>query len=696
MTLAAAGIVVAFFIYRSTPNPPDLDLKDLNQTSIIYDRTGEHELYEIYGEENRKVIPYDQIPDIVRIATIASEDDGFYSHSGIDLKSIIRALKTDIETKKVEQGGSTITQQLARNLFLTREKTIKRKINEIVLAIKLEKRYSKNQILDMYLNTVPYGSNAYGIETASETFFGKKASKLTLDEAAMLAALPKATSYYSPYGENINDLINRQQWILNRISELNLIDSNTVQDYRKIITSAKIIPKRDPIDSPHFVFFARDTLEKEFGRELLETKGLKIYTTLDYDMQKLAEKTVAEGVIKNQSRSAENASLVAIDPRSGQILSMVGSRNYFDADIDGQVNVALSLRQPGSSFKPFAYCEAFIKGYLPETLVVDAPTNFGPDGSGKNYIPHNYDGAFHGVVTMRQALAMSLNIPAVKTLYVAGVDDTINLAQRMGISTLDDGNYGLSLVLGGGAVTLLDETSGYGVFANDGKRNPATPILKIENSHGEIIYSNSPKNDPVLDSDIARKINSILSDNSARAPVFGTNSRLQIPDQIVAAKTGTSQEYRDGWTIGYTPSLVVGVWAGNNNNRPMRDGSAGLYVAAPIWSEFMSQAIKNSPKETFLAYDQTKERDLIATRKNLIEISYYNKNTGKKLSEKKKNKTDPEKIETRIEFSNIPSNEKSFASLESQNSNDPVISKWSEPIQFSTDFIPFKKDFAID
>jgi membrane peptidoglycan carboxypeptidase len=338
--------------------------------------------------------------------------------------------------------------------------------------------------------------------------------------------------------------------------------------------------------------------------------------------------------------------LVALNPQNGEILAMVGSVDYFNDAIDGQVNVVLSPRQPGSSFKPFAYATAFEKGYQPETLILDAETDFGPDGSGRDYIPNNYDGKFHGIVSMRQALAMSLNIPAVKTLSVAGIDDTIALAHRLGITTLNDrARYGLSLVLGGGEVRLLDMASGFSVFANDGKRNTPTPILKIVDAAGKALENSQPQNSPVLDPQIARKINSILSDNASRVPIFGSGNKLNIAGWTVAAKTGTTQEYRDAWTIGYTPYLSTGVWAGNNDNRPMRAGADGSYVAAPIWNKFMSQAIQGHPDETFLAYD----KNFTGASKADIKITYYNKESGKKISEKKAKKLDPGQIETRIE-----------------------------------------------
>ncbi|MDP1620208.1 MAG: penicillin-binding transpeptidase domain-containing protein, partial [bacterium] len=397
----------------------------------------------------------------------------------------------------------------------------------------------------------------------------------------------------------------------------------------------KIIPFSDAIDAPHFVFYVREELEKKFGSEKIEEGGLRIYTTLDYEKQKSAERIITESTANLKKYGASNAALVSLDPKNGQILAMVGSRDYFDDSIDGQVNVATRPRQPGSSFKPFAYAAAFEKGFQPETKILDIQTDFGADGSGKHYVPRNYDGKFHGVVTMRQALAMSLNVPAVKTLSLAGVQATIDLAHRLGITTLNDtSRYGLSLVLGGGEVKLLDETAGYAVFANDGKKNPPVSILKITDSHGKTIHTATAENTPVLDPQIARKIDSILSDNAARIPIFGPNNKLSIPGKIVAAKTGTTSEFKDAWTVGYTPHLVTGVWVGNNNSRPMRAGADGSYVAAPIWNKFMSQALDDYPTEPFIAYEKVEDKNKI--QNDIAEkITYFKKSSGKKISAKK-------------------------------------------------------------
>ncbi|HBO16973.1 MAG: Penicillin-binding protein, 1A family [Candidatus Moranbacteria bacterium GW2011_GWE2_35_2-] len=606
MILAGVFVIVAALFYLDTPKIGDLSKREIAQTSVIYDRTGEHILYELFGEENRQILKHNEIPDIVRIATIAAEDDAFYSHIGIDFKSILRAAKVNAESDSIEQGASTITQQLARSIYLNNEKTLQRKIKEMILALKIERKYFKDEILDMYLNEVPYGSNAYGIEKAAQTFFGKSAKDLTLDEAALLAALPKATTHYSPYGKNKKELVRRQRNIIKRIGVLGLAGREDVKEALAQDTLAKVILLKRKIVAPHFVFYVLEKLEKNHKRSDLEKNGWKIFTSLDWEMQKEAEKIVREGIEADEKKyRATNGSVVAINPKTGEILAMVGSRNYFDDKIDGQVNVALQLRQPGSAFKPIVYARALEEGYQPETMLYDEQTNFGPDGGGRSYIPRNYDGKFHGAVSVRQALAMSLNIPAVKALRFAGVDDVLELAKRMGITTLTDTkNYGFSLALGGGAINLLEGTSAFSIFANDGVRNKPVSIRKITDSKGIVGYEFEPNMTRVIDAQIARKINSILSDNQARTPIFGPSSALYIAGTQVAAKTGTNQEYRDGWTIGYTSGLAAGVWVGNNDNSPMKYGAAGTFVAAPIWHNFMVKFINKFSVEKFADYDR--------------------------------------------------------------------------------------------
>jgi 1A family penicillin-binding protein len=634
-TLATIGLIflATVFIYYAgqVPDPSAISARRISESTKIYDRTGTVLLYDIHGEEKRTIIPWDQIPETVKKATLAAEDSDFYNHKGIDFLAIIRALYKDITHLSATQGGSTITQQLVKLSLLGQEKTLSRKIKEAVLSIQIERKFNKDQIFWMYLNQIPYGSNAYGIEAASQTFFGKPAKELTLAEATLLASLPKAPSYYSPhYGNHFSELIARRNNILERMKNLGMIDQNQYQ--QAVNEVPKIIPPRENIPAPHFVIMVKEYLTKRYGEDMVENGGLKVITTLDIKLQEIAEEVVEKyGKINTEKFKANNAALVAADPKTGQILAMVGSKNYFgkpepegctpgstgvnSCKFEGNFNAALALRQPGSAFKPFAYSVAFIKGFTDSTILFDVPTEFNPscdsstrqkkDKNGQDcYHPQNYDGRFRGPVTMRQALAQSLNVPSVQTLYLAGIDETINLAHKMGITTLNDrSRYGLSLVLGGGEVRLVDIVAAYGVFANDGIRVPQNFIQKITTGNGTVLEEYKKEEERVIEPQIARLISDILSDNNARGPVFGYNSPLYFPDRQVAAKTGTTQENRDGWLIGYTPSLVVGVWTGNNNNTPMTKQGAGLSAAGPMWNEFMRRALENSPPEKFIAPD---------------------------------------------------------------------------------------------
>lgn len=634
--LIVGGLAIYFF---DAPNTLELSDHPLNETSVLFDRTGTTPLYRIYGEENRTVISHDEIPDLVRQATIAAEDAHFYTHPGVDIIAIIRAALVNVTHQDIEQGASTITQQLARALFLTREKTWIRKAREVILAMKIESRLTKDEILDLYLNAVPYGSNAYGIEAAAQTFFGKPAEDLALDEAAMLAALPNAPSLLSPYKGAKNELIRKKNSILEKMGSLGSITHEEMISAKQTKTLDKILPLERSIKAPHFVFYVREKLETIYGKAYLEEEGLKIITTLDLDFQKQAEQIVRDGVTKNLARGASNGALVALDPKTGDVLVMVGSRDYFDTKIDGQVNVAIEKRQPGSTFKPFAYATAFTQGFQPETRVYDVPINFGPDGTGKDYVPNNYDGKFRGPMTMRAALAQSLNIPAVTTLFIAGVQKTIDLATKMGITTLTDpSRFGLALVLGGAEVKLIDLTSAFGVFGQEGIRQPADGIKEIIDRDGKNIYTERGKSDTVLDTEVARKINSILSDNSARTPIFGPNSPLAFKEQQVAAKTGTTQNFRDAWTVGYTPSIAVGVWTGNNDNTPMETGADGIYMAAPLWRAFMDRALERFPETGFTTYAPSAN---VANPVNLpgeVKVVYIDKKNGKELSPEKAKK----------------------------------------------------------
>lgn len=607
--LSAVLVIGAFaYIAKDLPNPGEVNKRVIAESTKIYDRTGTHLLYEVHGEEKRTVIPFADMPDVVKYATISLEDQDFYNHYGIKLTSIVRSVLKDIIELGKAQGGSTITQQFVKNSLLTNEKTLIRKVKEVILSLEVETKFSKDEILAMYLNEIPYGSNAYGIEAAAQTFFGKPARELALDEAALIAALPQATAYYSPYGSHIDALIGRKNYALKTMARLGYITEEQMQQAIDTKTLGKISPQKDIIAAPHFVMYIKDYLQQKYGDRAVEESGFKVITTLDWDKQAIAEQAVREGAENNKRWRAENAALVAMDPKTGQILAMVGSKDYFDASIDGQVNVAIRDRQPGSSFKPYVYLAAFAKGYLPETILYDTKTQF-ETAEGRSYEPNNYDGKSHGPLPMMKTLGGSLNVPAVKTLYLVGVNDAISLAKSLGITGLNDpSRLGLSLVLGGGEVKLLDHVSAYGTLAQGGIRRQKAAILRIEDAGGAILEElKTDAGERVVDEKYVAMLDSILSNNDNRAWVFGENSPLRFDNRPVAAKTGTTNEFRDGWTIGYTPSLAVGVWAGNNDNRAMVEGADGVNVAAPIWRAFLDKVLTNYAIEEFPKYNPDDE-----------------------------------------------------------------------------------------
>jgi 1A family penicillin-binding protein len=603
-----SAFLIFIFYARDLPRPEVFEERHLSQPTKIFDREGKVLLYTIYGEEKREIVRLNELPDYLIKAVLAAEDANFYKHHGVDLKGIIRAVLIDLKLKKPVYGGSTISQQLIRSTFLTREKTIKRKIREVILTLELERRYSKDQILEWYLNQIPFGPNLYGVEAAAKDFFNKSARDVTLAESAILASVIRAPSYYYPFGKHQKDLLERKDYILKRMLEEGFISREQFEAAKK--EKINFVKTPITIKAPHFVFYVRDYLFKKYGEDFLKENGLKVYTTLDWEFQKKVEEIVEEEAERIKFYNAHNISLVAIDPNTGEILAMIGSKDYFGQPypknctpgvnclFEPKVNVAVYGigQQPGSAFKPFVYATAFQKGYSENTKVLDELTNFGKWG-GKYYIPQNYDGKFRGPVTFKQALAQSLNVPSVKVLlYFAGIEESIETAKKFGITTLNKppSFYGPSLVLGGGEVKLLDMVSAYGVFATEGLRNPPVVVLKIEDSKGNIIEEN--KNTPirVASVEVCKKINDILSDNEARAPMFGKNSPLYFPNHWVAAKTGTTNSFRDAWTIGYTKSIVIGVWVGNNNNAPMKKVPA-VTIAGPIWHRAMEEAIKKWP-----------------------------------------------------------------------------------------------------
>ena len=615
------------FIYyaKDLPRPEDFTEKSFVLPTKIYDRTGEVLLYQIYDEEKRTVIPLNEVPEHLKQAVLVAEDENFYSHFGLDLKGIARAVLKNLKIGRPVYGGSTISQQLIRSSFLTPEKTPQRKIKEVILTLELERRYSKDKILEFYLNQVPFGSNAYGVEAASQTYFSTSTSRLSLAQSAVLASLIRAPSYLSPYGSHKDELLARKDYILERMEKEGYITKEEKEAAQEELLRFSEI--RHPIKAPHFVLYVKDYLEQRYPDYFLKEKGLKVYTTLDWELQQAAERIVKEGTIQNKGFNAHNAALVALNPQNGHILAMVGSADWHATEsypegcensekgclFDPKVNVAVygGGRQPGSAFKPFAYLRALKEGLTPETILWDVPTEFNPDCSASStdekdkwgmdcYHPQNYDGKFRGPLTLRQALAQSINLPSVKVLYLAGVKETIDLAKKLGITTLKKpfSWYGLSLVLGGGEVKLLDLVSAYGTFANRGLKISPLSVIKIEDAGGNIIEENQKTPKRVLAEEPVDWLNDILSDNEARTPMFGPRSPLYIPGHQVAAKTGTTQEYKDAWTIGYSSSIVAGVWAGNNNGEPA-DEKPGVVLAGPIWHKFMVEALKKYPGQEF-------------------------------------------------------------------------------------------------
>ncbi|MBY0110913.1 PBP1A family penicillin-binding protein [Patescibacteria group bacterium] len=605
--LLMGGLLLIFIALTPVPDLNSLSYRKVEQSTKIYDRTGETVLYDLNTDVRRNIVPLESMSKNVQEAVIAIEDDQFYNHIGVRPISFLRAVLANISTGSFSQGGSTITQQVVKMTLLTGEKSVIRKVHEWVLALKLEQRFTKDEILELYLNNAPFGGTLYGVESASRAFFGKSSKDLTIGEAAYLAALPQSPTRFSPYGNNREALEARKNLVLERMKKVGYLNEEEYQAALAEVVTFSAQPNSSII-APHFVFYVREYLEEKYGPAVVE-EGLSVITTIDAELQHEAEKIVHDYATENETRfNASNAALVSLDPKTGEILTMVGSRDYFNQEIDGSYNATIANRQPGSSFKPFAYAAALLKGYTPSTIIFDMPTQFSTACSPADnynavypcYAPGNYDNKFRGPMTFTSALAQSINIPAVKVLYLAGINETIALASQMGISTLGSaGSYGLSLALGAGEVKLLELTSAYGVFANNGVRVPAVSVLKVTDNKGTVLEEYTPPlGEQVLDAGVARDISSMLSSNEARFPAYQPNNPFNIPGFDVAAKTGTTNEYRDTWTVGYTPSIVVGVWAGNNDNTPMVHETAG-YVVAPMWRAFMDIALTKRPKEFF-------------------------------------------------------------------------------------------------
>ncbi|MBU2566653.1 PBP1A family penicillin-binding protein [Patescibacteria group bacterium] len=644
LLLGLAGVlaftILMAWISRDLPNPNTLLAREIPQSTKIYDRTGDVLLYEIHGDEKRTLATIDKIPDYVKWATIAIEDKGFYEHHGVYWKGLLRAFTIGFLRNQRVEGTSTLTQQLVKNAILTNERTITRKLKELLLSIQIERKYEKDHILQLYLNEIPYGSNLYGIESAAEGYFGKTVSDLTLDESALLASLPQSPDTYNPYGtgsrgDNRELLVARQHTVLDAMANQGYITTEEADAAKQIDTLAKLKAQTvSDIKAPHYVMYVKSQLIETYGQKMVEQGGLRVITTLDWDMQQIAEEEVVKGVDKNgDTYGYTNSSLVALDPKNGQILSMVGSKDFWDPKIDGQVNVALRDRQPGSSFKPMVYTAGFIKGYTTETVLWDVLTTFktevGP------YTPQNYSNKYRGPTTVRSALQGSLNIPAVKMLYLVGLNRFLDFAEQLGYTTLSDrSRFGLSLVLGGGEVKLIEHANAYAAFANKGIQFPTTSILKVTDPNGEILEEwQQPDGNQVVPEDAALKITNILSDNNARAYVFGTNNPLTLPDRQVAAKTGTTNNNNDAWTMGYTPNLVAGVWCGNSNGDEMKRGADGSVIAAPVWQSFMKRATANMEKESFSQPPSIESTKSVLTGKSFKKTIKIDKVSGKIATE---------------------------------------------------------------
>lgn len=584
-----------YLVLKDLPSPKELATRQIDVSTKILDRNG-NLLYTIYKDKNRTPVKLSQIPEVVRLATLAAEDAEFYSHAGFSIKGMFRALSKNISQGKL-QGGSTITQQLVKNALLSSEKTYVRKVRELILAIGVEMNYSKDEILEMYLNEVNYGGNVYGIQEASKHYFEKDASKLSLSEAALLAGLPQSPTKYSPFGNNPELTFSRQREVLHLMKINKYI--NTEEENEAATNSITFAPNKQDIKAPHFVMYVREKLIEEYGEEVVTKGGLTVTTTLDLDIQNLVERIAQQEVEKLKNLNVTNAGVIVLNPQNGEILAMVGSVNYFDIKKGGNVNVTTRLRQPGSSIKVVNYAEGLQNGLTLASIVDDSPISFKVAGQ-KPYTPKNYDGTYKGMITVRQALAQSRNIPAVKILASYGVNKMIDLAEKMGITTWQDrSRFGLSLTLGGGETKLIDMAQVYSVLANNGIKNEIKSILEIKNYNGKTLYNQNRLSEDsiqVLDPRITYLLIDVLKDNISRSPAFGTNSALVIPNHPeVAVKTGTSNDLKDNLTIGFNQNYLTAVWVGNNDGSSMSRIASGITGAAPIWNKIMSALLKDEP-----------------------------------------------------------------------------------------------------
>lgn len=592
-----AGLLVAGYclLIKDLPSPSELTTRQVDVSTKIYDRNGIL-LYTIYKDQNRTPVKLAQIPENVKLATLAAEDAEFYQHQGFSIKGILRATAKNISEGKIE-GGSTITQQLVKNALLSSEKTYIRKIRELILSVGVEMNYSKDEILEMYLNEVSYGGTVYGIQEASIHYFGKNVDRLTLAEAALIAGLPQSPTRYSPFGNNPDLTFSRQREVLHLMQVNKFITSEEEEQAR--LQRITFAPNKQNILAPHFVMYIREKLIDQFGEEVVQKGGLTVTTTLDINIQALAEKVAKEEIQKLKSLNVGNTGIIVLNPKNNEILAMVGSVDYFNTEKGGNVNVTTRLRQPGSSIKVINYIQALNEDLTLSSIIEDSPTTFKVSGQ-PPYSPKNYDGTYKGKITVRQALAQSRNIPAVKILASYGVNKMIDLGQKMGINTWQDrSRFGLSLTLGGGETKLLELTKVYSVIANGGVKNDIVDITEIKNSNGKTLFDikkTKTNSEQVIDSRIAYLLIDTLKDNVARSPAFGTNSMLVVPNHPeVAVKTGTSNDLKDNLTIGFNQDFLTAVWVGNNDGSPMSRIASGITGAAPIWNKIMRALINDEP-----------------------------------------------------------------------------------------------------
>lgn len=603
-------VFVILFVYFSKDLPsPTKVVRREGYSSKVYDRNGKV-LYDIYDDAKREPVSFGEIPDYLKQATVAVEDKDFYKHKGFDPLTPLRIIKNIFYFKKIT-GGSTLTQQLARNVLLTTERTVTRKIKEIILSIQIDAKYSKDEILGMYLNEAPYGGASWGVAPASEQYFGKSVSQLDLAECAILAGLPQLPSVYSPYSNTPDAYIDRTEHVLDRMVEDGYISQSLADETMKEVENYEFQDQKATMQAPHFVFWIKELLAEKYGEDVIEGGGLKITTTLDLDLQNKAEEIVSEEIDKDEEKGISNGAALVLDSITGQVLAMVGSRDYWSDKTDGNFNVVTqALRQPGSSIKPITYLTAIKKGWTASTMVMDTPVTFPGVGGQKDYSPKNYNGKFNGPMSLRNALGNSINTVAVKTLAFVGVKDMLQQAYDMGLSTLEPttenlSRFGLAVTLGGAEVKMIDLASAYTSFANKGYKMDPVGILKVEDKDGRVLEEfKQTDGKKVMTEQEAFIISNILSDNSARELTFGTSNYLQISGYQVAAKTGTTNDKKDNWTIGWTPNLLTAVWVGNNDSSPMGNVVSGVSGASPIWNKIMKYELPRLEKKDFAIPDK--------------------------------------------------------------------------------------------